>query len=422
VRCALVDAYSAGRYLGERLSARGIECVHLRSSPAVSPALLRSYRPDGIARELGYALDLESVARTLADLGVERVVPGTESGVETAEALAHALGLPTNGDRPSRLRRDKSLMAAALRRAGLSAPEGAVVRTPSEAVAWAAAHASTRVVVKPLDSGGSDHVSFCASLDEVAGAVERVLGARTIYGDVNVAALVQERLPGAEYYFNTVSAGGVHRVVETWRCAMLPGPGESMLYDYEEPVDHAAPEIPELHRYVRAVLDAVGVANGAAHTEVIVTDRGPVLLDCGARLCGAVLPHVLEDAIGFSQLSVLVDVVVDPEALEAFDEASWSWPRAFCNVFLISDRSGVAGELEIADELQALPSFVELALVVSPGGPVSATTDLLTSPGYVYLSAPTSDEVERDYRRIRQLERRSPFVRPELTREPALGR
>ena len=129
---------------------------------------------------------------------------------------------------------------------------------------------------------------------------------------------------------------------------------------------------------------------------------------------------MLEDAIGFSQLSVLVDVVVDPEALEAFDEASWSWPRAFRNVFLISDRSGVAGELEIADELRALPSFVEVALAVSPGGPVPATTDLLTSPGYVYLSARTSDELERDYRRIRQLERRSPFVRRELTREPAL--
>ena len=36
--------------------------------------------------------------------------------------------------------------------------------------------------------------------------------------------------------------------------------------------------------------------------------------------------------------------------------------------------------------------------------------DLLTAPGYVYLSAPTRDQLERDYRRIRELERRSPFV------------
>jgi hypothetical protein len=143
---------------------------------------------------------------------------------------------------------------------------------------------------------------------------------------------------------------------------------------------------------------------------MILTERGPVLLDCGARLCGGFIPQVIEAGIGFSQLSVLVETIVDPDAIEAFDESSWTWPRAFRNVFLINDRAGVAGPLDVADEIRALPSFVELALGVNPGEPVPATTDLVTSPGYVYLSAPTREELERDYRRIRELERHSPFV------------
>jgi biotin carboxylase len=413
VRIAIVDGYSGGRYLAERLTARGVRCFHVHSSPDVIPALTRSFRSDGIERDLGYAHDIDAIAQELAALGVDKVMPGTESGVEVAEALAHALGLPTNGDRPSQLRRDKSLMAEALRRAGLAAPVGSVARKPAEAAAWAAAHPGDTVVVKPLDSGGSDHVFFCASPNDAAAAVESVLGARNIYGEPNGAALVQERLLGPEYYLNTVSAGGTHRVVETWRYAKLRGPGESLLYDYEEPVDHSAPEIPHVHGYVRAVLDALEVRDGAAHTEVILTEQGPVLLDCGARLCGGFIPHVIEDAIGFSQLSVLVETIVDADAIEAFDESSWEWTRAFRNVFLINDRAGVAGDLAVADELRALPSFVELALAVTPGERVPATTDLVTSPGYVYLSAPTRAELERDYRRIRELERRSPFVAAE---------
>ena len=51
MRCAIVDAYSAGRYLAERLSARGVPCVHVRSSPDVTPTIMRSYRPDGIERD-----------------------------------------------------------------------------------------------------------------------------------------------------------------------------------------------------------------------------------------------------------------------------------------------------------------------------------------------------------------------------------
>ena len=410
MRIAIVDGYSGGRHLAERLAARGARCFHVHSSPDVIPALTRSFRTDGIERDLGYAYDLEAIARELAELGVDRVMPGTESGVETAEALAHALGLTTNGDHPNRLRRDKSLMGNALRAAGLAAPAEAVVRTPAEAVGWAAQHRGDSVVVKPLDSGGADHVFFCTSAEEVAGAVESVLAARNIYGDANHAALVQERLFGTEYYLNTVSAGGRHRVVETWRYAKRPGPGESLLYDFEEPLDHTAPEIPELHAYVRAVLDALEVRDGAAHTEMILTERGPVLLDCGARLCGGFIPQVIEDAIGFSQLSVLVETIVDPDAIESFAEASWAWTRAFRNVFLFNDRAGVAGGLEVGDKIRALPSFVELSFAIAPGQPVPATTDLVTSPGYVYLSAPTREELEHDYRRIRELERGSPFV------------
>jgi biotin carboxylase len=418
---AIVDAYSAGRYLAERLRAQGVESVHVRSSPDVAPSILRSYRPDGLVRDLGYISDVRATARTLRRLGVERIVPGTESGVEAAEWLAHALGLPTNVG-PSRPRRDKSSMAQALREAGLAAPDGVVVRGPEEAVARAAAGSQRQFVVKPLDSGGTDHVFFCSSPDEVSAAVARVLGARTLYGRQNRAALVQERLVGTEYYFNTVSADGLHRVVETWRYAKLPGPVNSPLYDYEEPVDHASPEVSELHDYLRRALTALGVREGAAHSEAILTPRGPVLLDCGARLCGAFLPEVIEREVGFSQLSLLVETLVRPAALAAFDEAAWTWPRSFRNVFLINDRAGVAGDLAVGDDFRALPSYVAMALAIGPGEAVPVTNDLVSSPGYVYLSAASRAVLERDYRRIRALERRSPFVESarDIPPEPAL--
>jgi hypothetical protein len=36
-----------------------------------------------------------------------------------------------------------------------------------------------------------------------------------VFGEPNRAVLVQQRLVGVEFYINTVSAGGVHRVAET---------------------------------------------------------------------------------------------------------------------------------------------------------------------------------------------------------------
>ena len=398
---AIVDGYSTGRLLAERLRSRGVACIHVRTLRDLAPSLRRSYRPDAFARDLGYRPDLRSVALTLEQAGVERVVPGAEPGVEPADRLARALGLPPNGVGPPRVRRDKSLMAQALRRAGLAAPLGAVVRSPQQAVEWAAAGSHASVVVKPLDSAGSDHVFFCSSAGEIAAAVVGVLGARTLFGRPNRAALVQERLVGAEYYVNTVSADGLHRAVETWRYAKLPGPTGSPLYDYEEPVDHSSPETPELHDYVRRALTALGVRNGAAHSEVVRTERGFVLLETGARLCGAFLPDAIEGEVGFSQLGVLVETLLDPPSLAAFDESAWTWPRPFRNVFLIHRR---AGELAVEDELRALPSFVAMSLAVAPGEEAPATTDLNTSPGFVYLASTSAAALERDYRRLRAIE------------------
>lgn len=40
-----------------------------------------------------------------------------------------------------------------------------------------------------------------------------------------------------------------------------------------------------------------------------------------------------------------------------------------------------------------------------PGTPVQQTVDLFSTPGYVYLSAAAIEDIERDHRRIRELER-----------------
>ncbi|MCE0446307.1 hypothetical protein LT493_20785 [Streptomyces tricolor] len=55
------------------------------------------------------------------------------------------------------------------------------------------------------------------------------------------------------------------------------------VYDYEEPVPVGSAEAAPPCRFVGAALDALGVRWGAAHTEVMLTERGPVLIESGAR-------------------------------------------------------------------------------------------------------------------------------------------
>lgn len=253
-----------------------------------------------------------------------------------ADTLNHLLGTPGNDIATVTARRDKSEMAATVAAAGLAVPAGRCFESVDQAVAWYAASMSGPAVVKPVDSAGTDNVRFCESLDEVRLACATVLASSNLYGVPNRRVLVQERLVGTEFYVNTVSHAGTHRVAEIWRYTKRPGPGGGPIYDYEEPVDRGSALARQLREFVFAVLDALGIRSSAAHTELMLTDRGPVLIEAGARLGGATLPDVVAKFCGVSQTFLQAQHLVDPASLDQFDDRTPGWAAAVRNVSLIN--------------------------------------------------------------------------------------
>jgi len=94
------------------------------------------------------------------------------------------------------------------------------------------------------------------------------------------------------------------------------GPGKRVIYDYESPLAAADPVAVELAAYTLAVLDALEIHNGAAHTEVMRTAAGPVLIECGARLCGSQLPDMVSRCFGTSQLELTALSIARPAEFE----------------------------------------------------------------------------------------------------------
>ncbi len=404
MRVAVVDGYSTGRMLVETVRRHGVECVHVRSSPDMPEFFTRGFRTDDYVHDLTHTGDPAGLAAALTRLGVDRVVAGTESGVTLADTLAHLLGQPGNDVARLGARRDKELMGAAVEAAGLATPLGRSFDSAAAAVDWFTATGLAEAVVKPSSSAGSDNVRFCSSADEVRRACATVLAASNLYGAPNPVVLVQERLRGVEYYVNSVSHEGVHRIAEIWRYTKRVGAAGSPVYDFEEPVAVASAEAAAIRAFVPAVLDALGVASGAAHTEVMVTDRGPVLIESGARLGGGTLPWVAEKYSGVSQTSLFAQALLDPRRLVGFDDAATGWSGRVRNVALINAAKGPAGPLDWAGRIEGLPTTVALVHAVVPGALLEATTDLISSPGFVYLAAEDPREVERDYRRLRAME------------------
>ncbi|MEU9047978.1 MULTISPECIES: ATP-grasp domain-containing protein [unclassified Kitasatospora] len=410
LRFGIVDGYSTGRFLVAQLRDYGAECVHVSSQPDMPAYFSAAHDPSNYVEDLGHDPDPRRVADRLRDLGVATVLPGTESGVLLADELTGLLGTPGHDPATSEARRCKPLMATTLLEAGVRAPLGLRVDSPGQARQWCVDRGITDAVVKPVDSAGSDNVHFCRTPDEVAEAAEQVLSARNLYGARNITALVQERVFGPEFYANSVSLDGEHKIAELWRYTKRVGDGMSPVYDYEEPVPVGSAEYRQVVDHVRRALTALGIGNGAAHTEVILTADGPVLIETGARLGGATLPWLVEKYCGVSQTRLLAMSLVDPAAFRSFDDTRVAWSEYVRNVSFINPVAGEVRSQAWRTELEALVSCSAVVSGVGVGHRLPVTTSLTSSPGFAYLASSDAADVYRDYGALREREEQGLYL------------
>ena len=406
----VVDAFSTGMRLAERLREGGWPLLHLRSSPRVPAFLTKSYDPSVFRDEVVHTGDLEGTSARIAELAdgalPRFVAVGTETGVELTDRLSARFDLPGNDPADSDARRDKVIMAERLQRAGLAAPATLRARSEEEALAWVALRDRWPVVLKPAASAGNDRVFFCTDAAEVRRAFARIHGRENRLGRKDEAVVVQAYLKGAQYIVNTTSLGGRHTVTDIWADHRRPMSGASNIYDYEDLLPASGKVEDALTAYVLRALDALGIRHGPAHSEVMMTEEGPVLIETAARLQGGLLEAPLLSALGRSQIAMSVACYTDPLRFDEMSAAPYQRSAHVRCVDLIAERGGVVRSVPGLALARSLPSFAGAVGWPTPGAKVERTVDLLSAPGIAYLCHPDSAQVERDYRYIRRLEAR----------------
>jgi biotin carboxylase len=402
----IVDGYSTGQHLAPRFAAAGVPCVHVESAPP-APFYARTFRPEDYVARLAHR-DLDETVARLRELGATFVLAGAEPGVPLTDALGERLGLPTNGTALSDARRDKFAMGEALRRAGVPAVEQIVTGDVEEAVAWALARDDWPVVVKPVDSAGTDGVIFCLDPPELRAAFAAQLGHPNALGGSNRRLLVQEQLRGTQFFINSISWDGVHAITEVWRDTRRRVQGAGMVCDREQLLPARGPEQDVVIPYVACVLDALGIRFGAGHAEVMLTARGPVLIECAARMQGSMLPDAVERATP-SHVAVTVEAYLDPATVRRRAERPYELAGWVECIALISEQEGIISSCERLEALRALPAYHSEIAMLGVGDRIKRTVDLFSSPGSVYLVHHEEHRLREEYERLRAIEREGLF-------------
>jgi hypothetical protein len=205
---------------------------------------------------------------------------------------------------------------------------------------------------------------------------------------------------------DTVSRDGRRYVCGVWRYHKTLLPSGKRIYDRDVLMAPDAAPVPQLISYIDAVLAALDIRNGSAHAEVMMTPRGPALVEIGARMNGNMNPDFHGVCLGHNQADLTALAYLRPE--EFRDRYAGRVYRkrqeaVVCNTRTVLDGEVAAVDRAVVARIEALPSVRTVAVKLSPGDRIRPTVDLLSSPLRVFMTAPTEDEIMADYATLQRL-------------------
>ncbi|OQS05326.1 hypothetical protein THRCLA_20652 [Thraustotheca clavata] len=417
----LVDPFSTGMCLAEEVMARGYVVIAVYSDTEVAmkdwmDTLTMEFRRKFGGEVFNNGSDtseeqLHRVLTTVVGFGynVIGVIAGAEPGVPLTDRLSERMNLVTNGSAGSEGRRNKYIMGEKIRTAGMRAVKQCLAKTfenAKEYITNVLKPEPFQVIVKPVDSAGSDDVSLCKSLEDVENAYKSVIGKVNHLGIQNTALLIQEYLEGTEYVVDTVSRNGEHKVIAVWEYDKRNANGAAFVY-YGALLREAKGEaVLSIIDYVCKVLNVLAIDHGPGHAEVKYVRGEPCLIEIGARCHGREgtdMP-ILDRCQGYNQVGATVDAYFDKESFQALPKMPTTLKAHGIKTTLVSYQHGILESMPGLAEIEGMASYVDKKIRHTEGVTMAPTIDMFTTPGCVLMVHQDAAQLQRDYERIRELE------------------
>jgi biotin carboxylase len=339
-------------------------------------------------------------------LRIVACLAGGEAGVDLADALSEAMTLRTNGTQiPNK--RDKKIQQELIKKRGLRSVRQSC-GSKFEEVEHFLKTQPFPLVLKPVESAGSDGVKLCHSFEDAKEHFHLLMKSQMVNGGACGAVLCQEFLRGREYVVDHVSRDGKHKTMMVWVYDKRPANGSQFVYFGCVPIDVNSPEARILIPYVRRVLDSLDIKNGPSHAEVMMSNDGPCLVEMNCRAHGGDGNwRSLEVSLngGYSQVESTVDSFLDSrQFMVTPDKPPSPFKASGQEVILVSYARGKVKATPGFEVIKNLPSFVYLETGVQPGSMVDYTVDLFTGIGSAILMHHDPEVVMQDVKRIREME------------------
>ena len=247
--------------------------------------------------------DPEGIYEAAKAFGADGIMTlATDMPMRSVAYACERLGLPGISCDTAVKATDKAEMIRAFEENGVAHPWYRVVNSPAEALDIT--HRVTYpCITKPTDSSGSRGIMLAHTPEELVTAV-----AYSAENGRGGSVIVEEYMQGPEVSVEVVVwQGEVHILQITDK--ITTGAPRFVEMGHTQPSRLNAEVQEQIKDLTCRAVKAIGIENGPAHVEMMVTENGPKMVELGARMGGdCITTHLVPLSTGVDMIRATIDI------------------------------------------------------------------------------------------------------------------
>lgn len=236
-------------------------------------------------------------------------------------------------------------------------------------------------ISKPLDNAGSRGVTLIQNHRQLKDAVVYSSSSSREGG-----VIIEEYLHGNEVSVEIMVVDGIVHVLQVTD-KLTTGAPHFVEMGHSQPSRLGKKNVVAISKLAIRAVKAVGIKNGPAHVEIMLTENGPKMIELGARLGGdCITTHLVPLSTGIDMVKATIQIALDekPDIKPKYEKGA--------AIRFLGVPSGRITAFTGVEEARAMEGVVDVTLTKQVGehsGSICSSTDRL---GYVVAQADTAED------------------------------
>lgn len=341
------------------------------------------FKEDGVIKEVISTIDIPNVVEAAKRNKVDGVMTlASDMPMRSVAAVAKEMGLVGISDDTALKATNKAFMRQALYEHGVPVPRFYKVSNREE---YEKATAEFRVpfIVKPADNSGSRGIFKISDFNDqqtIKNAYD-YSRASSRSGEV----VVEEYMNGPEVSVETLSLEGECHVIQITD-KLTTGAPHFVEMGHSQPTRLSTETAERIREVAKAANRAIGITNGPSHTEIIVTEEGPKIVELGARLGGdCITTHLVPLSTGVDMVECCIRIALGEKPDIEVKHNKGSAIRYFLQ------HAGTVKAIDFIDKAKLVDGVKQISVVHGVGERITDIIDSGSRMGFVIAQSETSD-------------------------------